>query len=195
MMNKELYFLRHGATTLQGLYAGSTDVPLAEEGRKQVVQTRKVLVDKGIELIYCSPMKRCRETLNLLHLDATCETDKNLREIDFGRWEGCSFSEITQTDSTLVEDWRINSESFCFPEGECVQDFNKRVDLFGKKVLAAPENKILILSHGGTIRQLLCSFLGLSPEKRMIFDIQAGTVSSMTLYDDIGVLRSLNVKR
>lgn len=194
MMNKELYLMRHGTTVMSGLYVGSTDVPLADEGRKQVVQAGMILTGVGINHIFCSPMKRCRESLNLLGLDASSEIDENLREIDFGRWEGRSFEEISQADASLVEEWRIKSDYFCFPEGECVEEFSKRVGLFAKKVIDAPIDRILILAHGGTIGHLLCILLGLSQDKRIIFDIQAGGVSSVTLYGDIGALTSLNLK-
>lgn len=194
MMNKHLYLLRHGTTALQGLYVGSTDVSLTEEGREQVIRTGKVLVGERIDHIFCSPMKRCRETLNLLHLDRAYEIDENLREIDFGRWEGQSFEEINRTDIELVEEWRTESENFCFPEGESVRAFSRRVKIFAQKMLAARGNRILVIAHGGTVRHLLCIFLGLPSEKRMIFEIQPGSFSTLTLYGDIGALTSLNVE-
>ncbi len=193
-MNKELYLLRHGATPLNGLYVGSTDVSLAEEGREQVLQIGKTLVSMHIDQVFCSPMKRCRETMELLYLDASLEIIDNLREIDFGRWEGHSFEEITTTDQKLIESWRISGENFCFPDGECVKDFNKRVELFSRRVAASTDERILIIAHGGTIRHLLCTFLGLSPEKKMIFDIQPGCFSTVALYGDLGVLTGLNTK-
>ncbi len=188
-----MYLMRHGTTTLHGLYVGSTDVSLNREGRAKVIRTGEILAGEHIEQVFCSPMKRCRETLDLLRLDVSSEIEKDLREINFGRWEGRSFKEISKTDSDLIEDWRVNSESFCFPEGECVKAFNRRVGAFAQKVATASGNRILIVAHGGTIRHLLCTFLGLAPEKRMIFDIQAGAFSIVTLYDNIGALTGLNV--
>jgi len=193
-MNKELYLLRHGATPLNGLYVGSTDVSLAEEGREQALRICKTLVPMHIDQVFCSPMKRCRETMELLSLDTPVEIIDNLREIDFGRWEGHGFEEISTTDQELIENWRINGETFCFPDGECVKDFNKRVELFSRRVVASTEERILIIAHGGTIRHLLCTFLGLSPEKKMIFDIQPGCFSTVALYGDLGVLTGLNAK-
>ena len=96
--------MRHGVTILHGLYAGSTDVPLAEEGRTQAMQAGKILAGKNINHIFCSPLIRCRESLTLLGLEAFSEIDENLREIDFGRWEGRSFEEISQVDAALVEE-------------------------------------------------------------------------------------------
>ena len=193
-MNKELYLLRHGATPLNGLYVGSTDVSLAEEGREQVLRIGKTLVSMHIDQVFCSPMKRCRETMGLLSVDASFDIIDDLREIDFGRWEGQSFAEITTADQELIENWRISGETFCFPDGECVKDFNKRVELVSRRVVASTDERILIIAHGGTIRHLLCTFLGLSPEKKMIFDIQPGCFSTVALYDNLGVLTGLNIK-
>ena len=194
MKNKDVYLLRHGATLLHGRYVGSTDVSLAPEGREQVLRTAELLAGKQIEQIFCSPMKRCLETLNLLNLDTSSEIDENLREIDFGRWERRSFEEIAKTDDSLVEEWRVKGDSFCFPEGECVLAFTRRVDKFAQKILAASDSPMLVLAHGGTIRHLLCTFLKLPPENRMLFEVQAGAFSSVSLYGEAGVLTSLNVK-
>lgn len=193
-MNKTLYLLRHGATPLNGLYVGSTDISLAEVGKEQVQRIGGLLGSMHIERIFCSPMKRCRETMELLSLDASFQIIDSLREIDFGRWEGHSFEEIIAADPELIESWRISGETFCFPDGECVKSFNKRVELFSRKVVSSTEERILIIAHGGTIRHLLCTFLELSPEKKMIFDIQPGCFSTVALYDNIGVLTSLNIK-
>ncbi len=191
---KTLFLLRHGETVLNGLYVGSTDVSLADSGKEQAILTGKVLAGEKINQIYCSPMKRCLETMNLLHLDTSMEIDENLREIDFGRWEGKNFEDITSSDQDLVDDWQTSGENFCFPDGECLNAFNKRVENFARKLFSATEDRILVIAHGGTIRQLLCIFLGLSPEKKMIFQIQPGHFSTVTLYGELGVLTTLNTR-
>ena len=191
---KIVYLIRHGETVLNGLYVGSTDVFLTDKGREQVVRTGKILAVEQINHIYCSPMKRCLETKNLLHLNYPMEIDENLREIDFGRWEGKSFEEITTTDQELVDNWQTSGENFCFPDGECLKTFNRRVENFSRKLLLATEERILVIAHGGTIRQLLCIFLGLSPEKKMIFQIRPGHFSTVTLFGELGVLTNLNIK-
>jgi len=193
-MAKELYLLRHGVTPLNGLYVGSTDIALAKKGYEQVMRTGDILREKHIEQIFCSPMKRCRQTMELLQLNASFYMDKNLREIDFGRWEGLSFKEIARTDQELVENWCLEGELFCFPEGECIEAFNMRVEKFTRRVFKTLHDRILIIAHGGTIRHLLCIYLGLDPEKKMAFDIQPGCFATITLYDNNGVLTGLNIK-
>ncbi|MBW2659497.1 MAG: histidine phosphatase family protein [Deltaproteobacteria bacterium] len=192
-MNKELYLLRHGATSMNGLYVGSTDIPLAEKGRAQVCEAGRILQSAGIERIFCSPMKRCIETLGLLKLDILCELNDNLKEINFGRWEGLSFPQINETDPELIEDWRTACESFCFPDGECIKTFNRRIETSASTVLDSAEKRILIIAHGGTIRRLLTLFLGLKPDQGSIFTIQPGRFSTVTLYNELGTLTGLNL--
>jgi len=192
-MNKELYLLRHGATSLNGLYAGSTDISLSAEGRRQLNGVGRILQSADIEKIFCSPMKRCKETLSLLHLDVSHELNEELREIDFGRWEGLSFAEISKSDPGLIDLWRTTGDSFCFPDGECIKTFNSRVKKFSLRLLAAGEKRILIIAHGGTIRHLLTLFLGLGPEQSGIFTIQPGCFSTIALHGELGTLMALNI--
>ncbi len=77
---KELYFLRHGDTGLHGRYIGATDVPLTEEGREQVRKTGRMLQDKGVAQILCSPLLRCRQTLELLDIPAPCQFTRAFTE-------------------------------------------------------------------------------------------------------------------
>jgi broad specificity phosphatase PhoE len=138
-------------------------------------------------------MKRCRETLALLHPGVPHELNAELREIDFGRWEGLSFPEISKSDPDLIDLWRTTGDSFCFPDGECIKTFNRRVEEFSSRLLAAVEKRILIIAHGGTIRHLLTLFLGLDPEQSGIFTIQPGCFSTVALYGELGTLTALNV--
>ena len=130
MPAKELYFLRHGDTGLQGRYIGSTDVPLSESGIEQVRKTGRLLQGKRVEKIVCSPMLRCRQSLEQLHLPCTCQFNELLREVDFGRWEGKDFSEIVKTDKEHVDSWVTEPDIFSFPGGESLVAFRNRIATF-----------------------------------------------------------------
>lgn len=193
MTAKKLYFLRHGDTGLQGRYIGSTDVSLNDKGRAQVRQAAGLLQAKDITRIFCSPMLRCRQTLDQLALACPFRFDELLREIDFGRWEGKNFREIVQIDKELVDSWVNNPASFSFPDGESLAAFNKRIAACKILLEQTAEEKILIIAHGGIIRHLLCLLLGLEAEKYLLFEVKPGCVSSMQLYDEGGVLTGLNI--
>lgn len=193
MVVKKLYFLRHGDTGLPGRYIGSTEAPLTDKGRAQVRQAAGLLQAKGMTTIVCSPMLRCRQTLEQLDLPCPFRFDELLKEVDFGRWEGKNFQEIVRRDKELVDSWVSDPASFSFPDGESLAAFNKRIVACKILLEKMPEEKILIISHGGIIRHLLCLLLGLDTEKHLLFEVKPGRVSSVQLYDEGGVLTGFNI--
>ncbi len=194
MEPKRLYFLRHGDTGLQGRYIGSTDAPLTEQGKEQVRRTGNLLRGSRISHIVCSPMLRCRQTLEQLDLSCTCRFNELLKEVDFGLWEGKNFSEIVQMNRALVDSWRTEPKSFSFPGGESLRAFRKRIALVKTQLERMTEKDILVISHGGIIRHLLCSLLGLDQEKYLLFDVKPGCFCSLHLYAEGGVLTGFNIK-
>ncbi|TKB27412.1 histidine phosphatase family protein [Desulfopila sp. IMCC35006] len=194
MQEKELYFLRHGDTGLQGRYIGATDAPLTRQGREQVRKTGMVLRQKGIARIQCSPLLRCRQTMTELNLPAACNFNDLLREIDFGRWEGKNFAEIVQCDQDLVDAWVADPHRFTFPDGESLISFTDRIAAFKTELEQMGEDTLLVVAHGGVIRHLLCQLLRLPAEKYLVFDIRPGCFCSIRLYPEGGVLTGFNIK-
>jgi alpha-ribazole phosphatase len=191
---KWLYFLRHGDTGLQGRYIGSTDVPITARGKEQVRQTSDLLQGKGITQIICSPLLRCRQTLEQLNLPCACQFNDRLKEIDFGRWEGKNFSEVVKIDKELVDCWVADPDTFSFPGGESLSAFKKRVAAFKNQLETMVEDNILVITHGGIIRYLLCLLLGLDSGKYLLFDVEPGCFCSIRLYAEGGVLTGFNIK-
>jgi broad specificity phosphatase PhoE len=194
MVEKQLYLLRHGDTGMQGRYIGSTDVPLAKHGRARVEGTGEILRRRHIEKIVCSPMLRCRQTLDLLDLPSPCHFNDLLQEIDFGRWEGMDFTQIVHSDKELVDVWAKSTDTFSFPGGEALTAFRKRIALFRDQLNAMAEERILVISHGGIIRHMLCLLLGLDQDNYLIFDVQPGSFCSLRLHDGRAVLTGFNLR-
>ncbi len=194
MQEKQLYFLRHGDTGLQGRYIGSTDAPLTQQGREQVRKTGLVLRQKGIAKILCSPLLRCRQTVAELDLPVACRFSELLREIDFGRWEGKKFAEIVQFDQDLIDSWVADPQRFTFPDGESLNSFTDRIAAFKTELERMVEETLLVVAHGGVIRHLLCQLLRLPAEKYLVFDIEPGCFCSIRLYPEGGVLTGFNIK-
>ena len=190
-----LFLLRHGKTDLSGRFAGSTNLSLNAAGIEQIGSLRSVLIKERFDRVFCSPMTRCRETARLLDLDAEVSYVDDLREIDFGLWEGKDFSEIEKTDPDRVREWIADPEGFCFPEGECRVDFILRLEQFKAMLQSLQSEKILVISHGGVIRHLICSFLGLSFENYLLFKINEGHFATLDCYSEGGILTGLNNSR
>ncbi len=191
---KKLYLLRHGDTGFNGHYIGSTDAPLSDKGREQVRKTGGLLRGKGVNKILCSPMIRCRQTLEQLELPCPHQFSELLREIDFGRWEGKTYAEIFQLDRELVDRWVTEPDIFSFPDGEALDTFKKRVTRFKSQLEEMVEDRILVIAHGGIIRHLLCLLLGLDFEKYLIFDVKPGCFCSIQYFAEGGILTGFNIK-
>ena len=193
-MVKKLYLLRHGRVDTGGRYIGSTDLPLLPAGREEIRTIGSCLRRHKIDSVLCSPLLRCRQTLAMLDIGGIPETIcEDLREIDFGAWEGLTFAEIVQRNGQLVEDWANWSEEFSFPGGEGIAAFLARVRQVQRWIDEQAGSRILVVSHGGVIRQLICLYLGLSPDKHLLFAIQTGLYSVIDLHSKGGILAGLNL--
>ena len=191
-MDKQLLLLRHGRTGYSGRYIGSTDVGLSEEGSEQILDVRSRLFGFGISKIFCSPMLRCRQSSEILDLGIEIEIVDHLKEIDFGRWEKKSFKEIVSDDPALVDEWVANPFDFTFPDGESTRDFVSRVKGVQQSIANSSPNKILIVSHGGVIRILICLFLSLQLENYLLFKVEKGKYTILELFGEGGVLTGFN---
>ena len=194
MSGKEIYLLRHGDTGRQGCYIGSTDVPLSTTGQQQVRDSARALRQKKIDRVLCSPMLRCRQSCELLDLPSPFQVHEFLKEVDFGRWEEKTFAEIAADDTEAVAAWTKDPAHFCFPGGEALVDFHRRVAAIMKMLFEENSKHILLVTHGGIIRHLLCLCLGIPLDKYLVFDVQPGSYSSILLYPDGGVLTGMNLR-
>lgn len=189
---KEITLLRHGKIDSSNTYIGSTDVELSREGTEQVNKLAPALRNYTTDIVFCSPLKRCRQTSEILELDPNPVIDERLREVNFGLWEGKSFEFIQEHYGEEVERWSTGSPEFSFPEGDRIIDFQSRVQEFSRHLQALREERILIISHGGVIRHMICALLNISPENYLYFKINYGMFSTIQLYSQGGVLTGLN---
>lgn len=162
----ELVLVRHGYTqwNQERRYLGWTDVPLApgEAERLEKLRTQPPLTGEFCR-VYCSDLRRCRETLAALapHLMLQAVYDARLREMDFGAWEGCTYEQLK--DNPHYRSWIDNPEAATPPEGEAWAQFAARVDHFcaelQQETQAPAVTRILLVTHGGVIRQLLARII------------------------------------
>lgn len=156
----ELILLRHGATegNLRREYIGRTDEPLAEEGRRQARALNGRLPRP--ELLFVSPMRRCRETAALVWPGVEQIEVPGLRESDFGRFEGKTWAELKEDPEYRA--W-IDGRADC-PGGETRKEVSRRVLLAGedclRRVLEARCGTAAMVAHGGTMMELLSRYAG-----------------------------------
>ncbi|WP_446008104.1 histidine phosphatase family protein [Candidatus Electrothrix sp.] len=194
-MPTQLFLLRHGPTAApSGCFVGSTDVSLSGKGLTRLDTLIPLL--RETDCWYCSPMLRTRQTLERLQqLGCSVDTpvyDERLREIDFGRWEMQTFTDIAVQDEDQLAAWNQYLD-FVFPEGEAVADFIERVDAMLALFSACEQKSIAVMTHGGIIRTMICLALGISPHNYLLFDVQPASLTVLQLFSEGGVLCGLNL--
>ena len=145
--------IRHGKTAgnLERRYIGRTDEPLAEEG---VAELRKIAYPP-CGILITSPMKRCIQTAEIIFPDAEPLIVDELRECDFGDFEGRNFTELS--DDVRYGQWIDSGGEAPFPNGESPAGFRERcVRGFLNGIRSVPEgNSATFVVHGGTIMAIL----------------------------------------
>lgn len=192
--SKLLYLVRHGDVGCHGRYIGSSDPDLTPLGRQQMRYLATMLHGRRIDAVLCSPLRRCRQSLEALEVTAPCRFQDQLREVDFGTWEGKSFAEIVAGDDRSVAAWAAGAADFTFPGGESLTLFYERMALLWQSLAAEDGDSLLVVTHGGVIRHLLCLALALPWEKYLLFEVGLGSLTGLSLYSHGAVLTSLNCR-
>jgi alpha-ribazole phosphatase len=191
-----LHLVRHGSTGSERdcRYLGRTDAPLDAGGRSQVEALARLLrAKRSCGRCVCSPLQRAAQTAEILRSATGCapEVDADLREIDFGRWEGKMFSEIRDSSSEEVERWARLSPDFAFPGGESLRDFLDRVRRAADRLASDRAETVLAVTHGGVIKFMLCHLLGLEPQRYVAFEIAPASLTVVRLFEGKGVLTEM----
>jgi alpha-ribazole phosphatase len=192
-MAKRLLLVRHArvAANPAGRFIGSTDLPLDAQGQSQCRTLAARVASLAPRRCYSSPMQRCTQTARVLAGDLTVDLDHDLREIDFGRWENCSFAEVRAADPELVERWATFAPDFAFPGGEGLADFLCRIRATADRLVEEPAETVLAVTHGGVIRAMICYLLGLDPRQYVLFHVGYAAMAVIDLFDGQGVLAGL----
>ncbi|MDY0220496.1 MAG: histidine phosphatase family protein [Desulfobacterium sp.] len=171
-----LNLIRHGKTlwNLDRRIQGREDIPLAERGKAQVVSWCLPLGKISLDLVLSSPMVRATQTAEIIgqRLGLGVIISENLREQDFGLWEGKRMADIRRATPGLLEHQERLGWDFCPPGGETRKEVLVRS--LGALGQAAEELKglnLLVVTHSGVIRSLAYHALGrffLPWEKRVL---------------------------
>lgn len=174
------FIVRHGHTkgTEEHRYYGKTDMPLSRKGITQIKGIRKNLRGCPVDYIYTSPSKRCLETAEILRKGARIEIPSDIREIDFGDWEGLTLTQMHKKNPKKFNDWLSDFSNFRMPGGESVKSMIKRVDRFWRYVKNRHnEGNVLIVTHGGPAKVIVMRVLGLPMKNFWQLHISTGSVS------------------
>ena len=166
----EVIFIRHLPTpgNEKKQYIGRTDEVLSSGSVTSFHKKREMYLKSQkegkyppfyppAEMIVASPMKRCVQTAELIYPGQKIVTEPELRECDFGRFEGKTYEELKDDPAYIA--WLESGGVLAFPEGEDQETFRSRcvegVCRWLKKGAAEKKRSIAFVVHGGTIMAAL----------------------------------------
>lgn len=173
---KKILLLRHGAIETgsdEKRFIGQTDLPLSDVGRQQARYWKACLAGVALAPILTSDLSRCQETARILAAgDRDIIPVAGLREIDLGRWDGALVGEVERRWPDAYRQRGLDMAGFRPPDGESFLDLRQRVVPAFEAAIDRPGKNMLIVTHAGVIRMLLCHILGIPVEN--LFRIALG---------------------
>jgi probable phosphoglycerate mutase len=186
MAQQQVFLIRHGETewSRAGRHTGRTDVPLTAEGELRAQALGRAL--RGRELsVWTSPLLRARETCRLAGFAASAKVDDDLREWDYGAYEGRTTLEIRRE----TPDWSVWLSPIV--NGESLEQIANRA----RRVIArvtAQDGDVALFSHGHMLRILAACWIGLPPGTGRFLALDTASISVLGYERQTRVIRSWN---
>jgi ribonuclease H / adenosylcobalamin/alpha-ribazole phosphatase len=182
------HLLRHGRTehTPERRFSGSSDLPLSELGRADAAAAARHLAGRGIDVVVASPLQRTRQTAEAAAevLGVPVEVDGDLRELDFGAWEGLTAAEAKAKSPLAFRRWS-GALDVRPPGGESIADVSARVARARARLLERHAGKtVLVVSHVTPIKLLLAAGLGVPDDIVYRVFLEAASLSTVTWSTD-----------
>ncbi len=177
MKGYRISMLRHGRTrgNDQGLYIGKTDLPLTEEGKEELRDLYASYEYPRVHRVYSSPLERAVQSAEILFPDTDITIAEDLREMDFGVFEGLPAEELVNLDS--YRKWLKGGLDNPAPNGESMREVMVRCySAMNAIILDMMKNGIThagIMTHSGILMNTLSCF-GLPKMKPMEFNCRMG---------------------
>jgi broad specificity phosphatase PhoE len=167
----EIVVVRHGETewSATGRHTSSTDLPLTESGRERARALASELAGRSFALVLCSPLRRARETCELAGFGDAAVTCEDLREWDYGDYEGLTTPQIRERDP----DWSLWRDG-C-PGGEMPAQVAARADR-ALELLRGAGGDALAFAHGHILRVVTARWIGLEAAGGARFALGAGAI-------------------
>ncbi|MGM9972441.1 MAG: alpha-ribazole phosphatase [Clostridiaceae bacterium] len=178
----KLFLIRHGQTdwNIKGKIQGSSDIELNDIGVKQAEELSKKLLAENYSFskIYSSYQKRAAKTAEILSENTNIEyiTIDGIKEMNFGLWEGLSWSEVKDKYPSEYEEWFIKRRYTKTPKGESYQDMLDRVLMAIYKIINENSENVVIVTHSAVIMSIQCYLTNTSFDQMTKFKTDNGSV-------------------
>jgi len=182
-----IYLIRHGETewAKNGRHTGRTDIPLTDAGREQAGFLLPIFDDVKFSRILSSPLQRALETVKLAGVGSRVELDDDLKEWDYGDYEGITTQQIREK----VPGWTIWTHP-C-PNGETIQQITARADRVVAQ-LRSTKGNIAVFSHGHFLRVLVCRWMDVGADSGRHFMLGTSTLSILGYEHDVPAIKTWN---
>ncbi|SIO11858.1 histidine phosphatase family protein [Halodesulfovibrio marinisediminis] len=178
------YLIRHGETILpKGICIGQKDVPLAEKGITSIMQNTLPKL-RAFQLeqprIIASPLQRTMKTAQILATEYGVDVtpEPNILEINMGEWDGLSFNFIKTNWPEAYKLRGVDFTHFRPPEGESFFDVQQRA-LKAVLPLCQLTEPVLLVTHAGVIRTLLCLANQTPLQELFTYDPAPGSITRL----------------
>jgi broad specificity phosphatase PhoE len=167
----EVVVVRHGETEWSAArkHTGSTDVPLTDAGRREAEGLGAQLAGREFARVLTSPLSRAEETCRIAGLGDRAEVRDDLREWDYGEYEGVTTAEIR----SQRPEWRLWRDG-C-PGGESPAQVGARADRVVAE-LRGLDGDAAVFGHGHLLRVLTARWLDLPPARGACFALSTGAL-------------------
>lgn len=171
-MRSSVHLIRHGETewSLAGRHTGKTDLPLTAAGELEARNVGARLRETPFSHVFSSPRNRALRTATLSELLMTPVIDDDLREWDYGEFEGLRSSEILARQPQ----WNVFRDG-C-PGGESPEQVTERADRV-VTLLRSLSGEIAVFSHGHFLRALAVRWVELPIATARRFYLSTGSIS------------------
>ena len=197
----ELVLLRHGETPLtperrfSGI--GSGDPGLSPVGQEQARRAAAAVHPRegGFDLVLSSPLRRCRETAEIVAtaLGLPVELDADLREADFGAWEGLTFAEVAERHPEDLAAWQRSTAVAPTGSSETFDDVGDRVAGLVDRVRARSAGQaVLAVSHVTPMKAFVAHALGAPASSFFAMELSSAAVCRVSYTGPDRLLRSFN---
>lgn len=193
-----IYLIRHGQINGYEDFRiyGHTDVDLTEIGILQMQQMSERLRLVDFEAIYSSDLKRSTMGARMIarYHDVPVHSLPELREMNFGGWEGLTLSDIQTNFPGELRKRKEDLLNYRIPgRGETIGQFSERVLKCYERILEASEGKgIAVIAHGGVNRVILCKALGLDLAHLFNIHQDYGCLNIIDYFSDSALVRLIN---
>jgi probable phosphoglycerate mutase len=173
-LQTRLVLARHGETawSKSGQHTGRTDIPLTDLGREQARRLGEVLGGRPFSRTFSSPLSRASDTARLAGFGAGLQIDPDLREWDYGAYEGRRRVDIAEDDPG----WTIWSRPI--PGGESLVELGERADRVIARLLPIGGD-VLVFSHGHFLRVLAARWIEEPPVTASRLELWVASVSEL----------------